>query len=121
MSGELGDTNGNHLLDINETWIYNCSMNLKQTTTNIVVGTAFAEGLKAVDANTTTVDVAGTDIAAIVSPSLPNEGPTPSNVPGFPKNGPNPNTINITVVIWGILALVIIFLIVVLLLIRKKK
>ena len=43
MSGELGDTNGNHLLDTNEVWIYNCSMDLKQTTTDTATVTAFAK------------------------------------------------------------------------------
>ncbi|MFA5830511.1 MAG: hypothetical protein WC878_01645 [Candidatus Paceibacterota bacterium] len=48
MSGKLGDTNGNNLLDANEVWIYTCTTNLKQTTTNTVRVTAFANGLKAV-------------------------------------------------------------------------
>lgn len=49
MSGKLGDTNNNSLLDINEVWIYNCSALLKETTTSTASVTAFANGLKAVD------------------------------------------------------------------------
>lgn len=125
MSGELGDTNGNHLLDTNEVWIYNCTTNLKQTTTNTVTVTAFADGFQASNTDTTTVNVAGTTaMTATTSPGLPNGGTIPTNnVPGFPDNGPNPNPnmLNITFIVWGILGLIIVILSVVLLLIRKKK
>lgn len=58
MSNKLGDTNGNNLLDINEVWIYRCTTNLKQTTTNTVTATAYANGLKATGEATITVKVA---------------------------------------------------------------
>jgi LPXTG-site transpeptidase (sortase) family protein len=57
MSGKLGDTNGNNLLDINEVWIYSCAANLTQTTTNTVVVSGFANGLKAISEATITVKV----------------------------------------------------------------
>lgn len=66
MSGKLGDTNGNNLLDIDEVWIYTCKMILKQTTTNTVTVTAFANGFKAISDNTITVVVNG--------PNLPDMG-----------------------------------------------
>ena len=118
MSGELGDTNDNHLLDPNEVWIYACTMILTKTTTNTVTVTAYANGLKAVDNDTITVDVATT--TTVYSPGLPNEGPGPS-VPGFPNNGTNPSTLNVTVIIWGILGGILAVLIIVFFLTRKKK
>jgi len=127
MSGELGDTNDNHLLDPNEVWIYTCTMILAKTTTNTVTVTAYANGLRAVDNDTITVAVATTTAAS--SPVFPNEGSNPS-VPGLPNNGPNPglpnngtnpNTLNITVMIWGILGGILAILIIVFFLIRKKK
>jgi hypothetical protein len=118
MSGELGDTNNNHFLDPNEVWIYTCTAILAKTTTNTATVTAYANGLKAVDADTITVDVATTTVA--YSPGLPNEGPNPG-VPGLPNNGTNPNSLNITVIIWGILAGILAVLIIVFFLTRKKK
>ncbi len=69
MSGKLGDTNGNNLLDIREVWTYTCTTHLNQTTTNTATITAFAHGLKAVGYATLTVTV-----------DIPAESP----VPGFP-------------------------------------
>jgi len=69
VSGKLGDTNSNSLLDINEVWIYTCSAHLTQTTTNTAHVTAFANGLKAVGEFTITVKVA--------TASLPDTGPKP--------------------------------------------
>lgn len=66
MSGRLGDTNGNNLLDTSEVWIYTCTMKLTQTTTNTVTVTAFSNKLKASDSSTITVEVD--------SPNLPNVG-----------------------------------------------
>lgn len=86
MSGKLGDTNGNNLLDVNEVWTYTCSTHLTQTTTNTVTVTAFANGLKAVGDATITVMV---DIPSIAkTPNLPDTGESP----------------NIKITIWGIMA-----------------
>lgn len=57
MSGKLADTNGNKLLDVNEVWIYTCTATLKETTTNTVRVTAYANGLKAVGDATLVVKV----------------------------------------------------------------
>ena len=74
MSGKLGDTNYNDLLDPNEVWIYTCTMNLAQTTTNTATVTAFANGLRAVDKYSLTVKV---------------EIPPAEPVPSFPETGTN--------------------------------
>lgn len=57
LSGRLGDTNGNGLLDINEVWIYTCRTFLDKTTTNTATVTAWAEGLKAFSETSLTVEV----------------------------------------------------------------
>jgi LPXTG-site transpeptidase (sortase) family protein len=72
MSGKLGDTNGNDLLDVNEVWIYRCTAILTQTTTNTVRVTAFANGLKALGDATITVRVANTAVSP--PPNLPDVG-----------------------------------------------
>jgi len=103
MSGELGDTNGNGLLDPNEVWIYTCTTNLTKTTTNIVTVTAFANGLKASDNVSLTVKV---DI------------PEASSTPTFPDTGTNPNT---KIIIWEILSGILAILIVFFFMFRKKQ
>ena len=98
MSGRLGDTNGNNLLDPNEVWVYTCTAKLTQTTTNTVTVTAFANGFQAVDSYTLTVKVAI---------------PTASSSPSLPDTGTNPD---LKIIVWeilsGILAALIIFFIV---------
>jgi LPXTG-motif cell wall-anchored protein len=98
MSGKLGDTNGNNLLDITEVWVYTCTTHLTQTTTNTVSVAASANGLMAVGYATITVTVAQ-------SPGLPNTGTRP----------------NIKVIIWGTLSALLAALIVFFSLIQKKK
>lgn len=108
MSGKLGDTNANNLLDTNEVWIYSCTMNLTQTTMNTVTVTAVANGLRAVSSDTITVNV---DI-----PSFPDAGPSPD----FPDVGGNPDnnsaagtTFGLKAIVWatlmGFLGALIIF------------
>lgn len=75
LSGKLGDTNGNNLLDINEVWIYRCTAHLSKTTTNTVNVSAFANGLKAVGEATITVTV---DTLIAQSPDFPNAGVNPA-------------------------------------------
>jgi LPXTG-site transpeptidase (sortase) family protein len=102
MSGKLGDTNGNNLLDTNEVWIYTCTAILKQTTTNTVHVSAFANGLKAVGDATLTVKV---DIPlAQSSPQLPDAGATP----------------DLKITVWKILSGVLLALIMVFVLTRKR-
>jgi LPXTG-motif cell wall-anchored protein len=52
-----GDTNGDALLDVTETWVYGCTKTLNETTTNTVVATGYANGLTAVDVASATVVV----------------------------------------------------------------
>jgi len=118
MSGELGDVNGNHLLDTNEVWIYTCTMLVTKTTTNTAMVTAYANGLKASDNDTITVGVAKSN--STYSPGLPNEGANPS-VPGLPNNGTNSNTSNVLFITYGILGGIIVALIAVFFLTGKKK
>jgi uncharacterized repeat protein (TIGR01451 family) len=44
-----GDTNKDSKLDVNETWIYQCSALLTETHTNTVVATGWANGISATD------------------------------------------------------------------------
>jgi uncharacterized repeat protein (TIGR01451 family) len=52
-----GDVNADTKLDVNETWIYRCSMTLSETRTNTVVATGWANGLSATDIASATVVV----------------------------------------------------------------
>lgn len=106
MSGKLGDTNGNELLDINEVWIYRCTMTLKQTTSNTVHVTAYANGLRAVGDAAITVKV---DI-----PDIPNAELNPNSL----NEEVNPNVKKIA---WAILSAVLGFLVLIFVLIRRSK
>lgn len=89
MSGKLGDTNGNNLLDTNEVWIYGCTTNLKATTTNTATVTAFANGLKAIDSYSLTVKV---------------------DIPNFPDAGVGVNS-NLKTNVWAALSAILVILI----------
>ena len=52
-----GDTNSDSKLDLSETWKYNCTHTLSQTTTNTVTAHGQANGLTAVDTASATVVV----------------------------------------------------------------
>jgi hypothetical protein len=116
MSGELGDTNANHLLDPNEAWIYTCRAAITTTTANTASVIAYANGLTATAHDTITVDVVASGAAAASGATT-----TQSVVPGLPDNGTNPNAFNITAAIWEALGGILIALVVVLLFIKKKK
>ncbi len=109
MSGELGDINGNHLLDPGEVWIYTCTTVLATTTTHSATVTAYANGLKAVAVETSTVNVF--DVGATST----------FRVPGFPNNGTNPYTANATALIWEILGGILVVLVVIYIGITWKK
>lgn len=109
MSSRLGDTNADNLLENNEVWIYNCTANLKQTTTNTVTVTAFANGLKAVGSDTITVKV--NNMFAGISPKFPAVG-------GKPEVLINPYT---KIIIWIILSGILLILIIRFSAVRKKK
>ena len=72
-----GDTNGNSMLDITETWTFTCSARLTQTTTNTATATGQANGITVRDLAIATVVVA--------APGLPHAGLVPSrNTPVLP-------------------------------------
>ncbi|MFH1089129.1 MAG: ice-binding family protein [Candidatus Uhrbacteria bacterium] len=52
-----GDLNLDAKLDLNETWVYNCSKTISETHTNTVVATGWANGLSSVDIASATVFV----------------------------------------------------------------
>jgi uncharacterized repeat protein (TIGR01451 family) len=56
-----GDTDVDTRLDVNETWIYDCSTTLTETHTNTVVATGWANGISATDIASATV-VVGEDV-----------------------------------------------------------
>lgn len=99
MSGKLGDTNYNNLLDITEVWIYTCRTHLTQTTTNTVSITAFAGELRAVGYATMTV---------VVEPSTPN----------FPETGAR---LNFKIIAWSTLLGILAGLVTFSTLTRKSK
>jgi len=101
MSGKLGDTNGNGLLDVNEVWIYTCTTILKETTTNTASVMATANGLRATDSFSLTVKVA----IASSSPSFPETGSSPS----------------LKAVLWEVLAGILVLLSIFFFLRRGKK
>jgi hypothetical protein len=110
MSGRLGDTNGNNLLDPDEVWIYTCSTILTHTTTNTATVTAFGNGLKAIDNVTVTVNVATPVVSDQSSPQFPNTGEE--------TNGVNPS---IKIVVWTILSVILAILIILFIIKRKSK
>lgn len=106
MSGKIGDTNGNNFLDTTEVWIYTCTTDLRRTTTNTAIVTAFANGLKAVDAASLTVTVASSSI-----PGFPDQ-----SIPSFPETGVNAD---LKLTTWGaMLAMLAVFTLVIVL---KKR
>jgi uncharacterized repeat protein (TIGR01451 family) len=58
-----GDTNGNSQLDVTETWVYRCTTNVSQTTTNTATATGQANGFTVSDTANATV-VVGSDVPA---------------------------------------------------------
>ena len=102
MSGKLGDTNGNNLLDVDEAWIYTCATILQETTTNTVTVEAYANGLRAFGSATITVKVD--------KHNQPITGFPAQAIPGFPDTGLN-NALKFAVwiTLLGILITLIIF------------
>lgn len=99
MSGKLGDTNGNDLLDVTEVWVYTCTKNLTETTVSQATVRAFSGGLQAVD-----------DVSLTVTVDTP--------VPDFPQSGSlSPDKFTV----WGILAGILAVLIILLVLARSGK
>lgn len=95
MSGKLGDTNGNNLLDTNEVWVFSCTTTLTHTTTNTAMVTAYAHGLKAVGDATLTVTV---DTPSVLSPV------NLFDVSVSPDGGASPN---LKIIVWAILVAIL--------------
>ncbi|MFA5870851.1 MAG: LPXTG cell wall anchor domain-containing protein [Candidatus Paceibacterota bacterium] len=113
MSNKIGDTNGNSLLDTNEVWIYTCTTNLFETTTNTASVIAFANGLKAIGDTTLTVKV---DPPSTVH-SIPNL-PFGQAIPSLPDTGVNPN---LKVIVWGVLLGALVILVIFFIMLKKKR
>jgi len=77
-----GDTNGDSKLDVNETWIYDCSVALAITHTNTVTATGQANGLTATDTASATVVV-----GAQIEPPLIHVTKIPSPLALFNQGG----------------------------------
>ncbi len=52
-----GDKNGNKLLELNESWLYSCKMNLTETTTNTATATGYVGSTKVTDTDKVTVNL----------------------------------------------------------------
>jgi len=100
MSGQLGDTNANKLLDPKEVWIYNCTTDLKETTTSTARVKAYANGNLATGESTITV---------IVDSGIK---------PGLPDTGTKPDS---KIFIWRILIGILGVLLIILILSRRGK
>jgi large repetitive protein len=74
---ESGDANNNHLLDLTETWMFDCTSNLTATTTNVATATGH-------DGDTTVTD---TDTATV---TVPEVTPTPTPTPTLPLTPGSP-------------------------------
>lgn len=82
---QSGDTNTNNLLDINETWFYDCQMNITKNTVNTVAAYGSANGLTAIDYAIATVLVRDSSVVATTTPiipKLPNTGLEGENISG---------------------------------------
>jgi len=61
-----GNSNGDAMLQSNETWTYTCTTNIPQTTINTAIATGHANGLTAIDTALATVFVAGSPIPPLI-------------------------------------------------------
>jgi uncharacterized repeat protein (TIGR01451 family) len=61
-----GDVNGDSKLQVNETWMYTCTTNVPQTTTNTAIATGHANGLTAIDTALATVIVEGSPVPPLI-------------------------------------------------------
>ncbi|MEO5927472.1 MAG: hypothetical protein ABIO72_02095 [Patescibacteria group bacterium] len=66
MTRISGDSNGDSLLQSNETWTYTCSANVPVTSTNTAIAIGHANGLTAIDTALATVTVAGQGIPPLI-------------------------------------------------------
>jgi hypothetical protein len=61
-----GDANADNKLDVDETWIYNCSTTLSETHTNTVVATGWANDISSVDVASATVIVGDSIVPPLI-------------------------------------------------------
>jgi hypothetical protein len=101
LSGKIGDTNGNNLLDTTEVWLYTCATTLYQTTINTVDVTAFANGMQASGNDTTTIKVDNSDNMVLTK---------------FPDLGSTSNT---KMEVWAYLVTVLVVLLLILVVSKK--
>ena len=73
-----GDTNGDHLLGLNETWTYTCAAHLTADTTNTAIATGHPPvGVDVTDTDTATVDVVNPALDIVkTGPAQAREGDT---------------------------------------------
>lgn len=82
-----GDANADTKLDVNETWIYNCSATLLATHTNTVVATGWANGISTTDIAKATVIVGPLVLGASIVPPLIHVTKVPSPVAVLAEEG----------------------------------
>jgi hypothetical protein len=91
---------------------------ITKTTTHTATVMAYADGLKVAAAEASTVDVPGSSLSQL--PGFPNDGTNPDS-PELPNNGTNPGTFNVTILVWGVLAGILLALIVYFFITRNKQ
>lgn len=77
VTGLIGDTNDNKLLDTNEEWVYTCRTRLVRNTANTATAEGSANGLTAIDYAVAAVVLTPSVVSPatpVVTPALPNTG-----------------------------------------------
>jgi uncharacterized repeat protein (TIGR01451 family)/LPXTG-motif cell wall-anchored protein len=74
-----GDTNGNGLMETNETWTYTCQQNLTVATTNTATATGHGNGLTVTDVAIASVALSPAPVV-VPPPVLPNTGIDPNSL-----------------------------------------
>lgn len=112
-----GDTNNNAKLEITESWKYVCSMNLSQTTTNVVIASGTADFTTVTDTANATVIVNIPIVTVTPPPAVLGVSTTTEVFPLFPNTGldPDPNFFP-----WNFLALLTAIFVAVLNLTKEK-
>jgi hypothetical protein len=104
MTGKLGDTNGNELLDINEVWIYTCAATLTQDSTNTATVAGLANGMMASDNTTLAVNVAA-----------------PSNLFDLAVTPAAAASTDLTIPVWIILSVILAVFLILFVVIRSRR
>lgn len=117
ISFNSGDTNSNSKLETTETWKYECTMNLSQTTTNIVTATGYADFVTAKNTANATV-VVSVPLVVTQTPTILGVSTTTEIVPYFPNTGINPEHNYFP---WNFLAIFTVIVLLILQLIKDLK